>query len=138
MTTSPSFATSGALPNLNHLLPYPATRWRYSSGLEERLKATAPEQNLSYKRCQILPIDKEWDFAMAFFEAQRPTNRVVKKLWAVLNERHTQIFENNIPNIESLGKKLKPDWQTESSNPQRTKIIQRWKRGFSLQTASAY
>ena len=123
-----NFPTSGSLSNLRHLLPNTETPWKLSVGVEGRLEVTAPQGNLSYKRCQILPMDKEWDFVCASFEAQRPKKYGIKRIWAVQQKGQTQTFEHHLSNVESLGATFKPDWQNEASRPQREKIIQRWKR----------
>ncbi len=124
--SSSNFITSGSAPNLRQYLPYPQTPWRFSSSLEERLESTLTEAGLSYKRCPILPMDKEWDIAMAAYEKQRPLRYQPKRIWCVQKKDQTKTFEHHLLNIEAQGERFPPDWRAKPSE-ERENIIKRWK-----------
>lgn len=117
-----------SLPNnLEKTLPDPNTPWHTSQGLFDRLQFQ-PGQTEAYTRCEVTSADPEWDFVHAYFDHDRPTNRIISRIFCIHNPASTGQFETRIPTMEkeALNAHFASTWHKEDHLPLREKAFNRW------------
>ncbi len=128
MINAPSSLPSGT----RHLLPCSETPWRLSDTVFGRLQL---QPGVTYKVTQLTSKDPEWDFVLAYFNHQKPTNLAIKAIHVIHGARVQGSFESNIGTTELEAKKFFPKWEQEGHLvAQKKEVHARWevlKKEFS-------
>lgn len=125
MASVPSATSSIIPPKLSETLPNRKTPWLISESTFKKLEPVGK----SYKRCEITSNDPEWAFVHRYFDAQRPTNRSIARVYCVHNSLITRQFETQIENSEAEVRNPvhAPQWKEKELSPLRGKVIERWR-----------
>lgn len=120
-------------PDLRPQFADPETPWQLSNALfEEVLNAPAGP----YKKCVVTQKHIEWDFVHRFFNANRPTNLVIKAIYCIHNSNLTELFNKGVRQMAEQAKNTAafgPKWELEKSS-QRQEVMDRWKKISSSYT----
>ena len=73
-----SLSVEKSLLPTNLPLAQPDTPWRVSKEVFERLQ---PHSGSSFKQCQLLPSDPDYQFVYRYFHHELPTNRAIKRVF---------------------------------------------------------
>lgn len=105
-----SIASTSSIP-VSLPVPCPESPWRVSSPTFNRLKQTPAKP---YRKYELLPSDKEYEFVYQYFHAQKPTNRAIKRIFYHNSVQNT-IFEAALTSMEKEANKptFAPQWQND-------------------------
>src|SRR5690349_2978273 len=95
-------------PNLKRYLPQPDIPWLISPELFKRITSQPFQQEMQYRRCQILPSDPEFAFILEYFNHDKPPHYGIKNIYCIHTGSHTQAFESKIKNMELEADKFYP------------------------------
>jgi hypothetical protein len=113
---------------LNQTLAQPQTPWNVSSPLFGRIKTLSSDQ--SFKLCEVLTTDPEYNFILKYFEHQKPADFGIKKILCIHHPNQTSFFESGIQNIENECKNpvFQPKGKQEEPKADRARVISRWEQ----------
>ncbi|MBS0649275.1 MAG: hypothetical protein JSS10_08650 [Verrucomicrobia bacterium] len=113
-------------PNLKSLLSNPRTPWNVSPSLFSRVQAQASDQ--SYKLCEVLSTDPDFNFILKYFEHQKPPGYSIKRIVCIHNPDHNQVFEGTLKNQErELSNPIfSPKGKEEEPKVDRDRALARW------------
>ena len=111
---------------LRHL-PYPDSPWVLSEPLQARVAQT-PNSTSAFKKCEVLPSDKEWAFVKAAFEQQKPTTYGIKRVYYVYREPIAVAFHHHLSRADELAEAYPPKWPEEAPDEERTRVLDRFHR----------
>ena len=111
---------------LSHL-PYPDSPWVLSESLQARVDQT-PNSTSTFKRCEVLPSDKEWAFVNAAFEQQKPTTYGIKRVYYVYREPISVAFHNHLSTADEAAETFQPLWRQGVPHEERLRVMERWNR----------
>lgn len=124
---TPSSAPKPPLPpDLNSLVPQCETPWNVSSPLFNRVSSQNSSQ--SFKLCEIVSSDPEFNFILKYFEYHKPSGYSIKRIVCIHNPDHTQVFEGTLKNMERECNNpvFAPQGKQEEPPAERARVLLRW------------
>src|SRR5262245_1415763 len=86
--------------DLKSTLYNPLTPWRVSPALFKRVSDQNVPLDISYRTCEVLYTDPEYQFILKYFMQSKPPNFGIKKIICIHNPSHTISFEAGVKNID--------------------------------------
>jgi len=114
-------------PKLYKNLAQPTIPWALHDDLFERVREQEwSTSDNTFKSCEVLPSDPEYDFVHEYFRHGKPPGACITKITCLHNPSQTITFEVELKNMEVDAKKFLPQGSQEEPRGTRAKALQRW------------
>ena len=124
--------TPGDFPiprDLKEAVNDPESPWRLSPELFAQLKN--PTKESAYKKAQVLPEHKEWEFIWKYFHNQKPIRYGIARIWAIHQRERVNAFESSIAVMDKQSEQLSPEYTGQEAD-QRRQVLDRWRKSSEI------